>query len=332
MAGIKKLRFIQLGREATAGTEVNAATIWRGLGTIENRLTTVFPEEDVGYLGGLDRAYIPKVLAALDMESVPATYEHLPHIFEAGIAVEVATQDGAGTDYIYAYVHPTTAINTLKTYTIEAGDNQQEEQFVYGFVESYTLSGVAGESVMLTAQWLGREVAPGTKTAALSVIAVEEILTSKGKVYIDAVGGTIGTTQITNSILKFEYTENTGLIPIWTADGQIYFTHNRSVAPEITLQLTFEHDTSSVAEIAKWLAGTSSLVRLTFEGSTFGTPGTTYSVHTFIMDNAGQWEKFEKVGEQDGVDIITGTLRVRYNSTGSLFQEMVVVNELSALA
>lgn len=136
MPGAKALRKIQLGRETTAGTAVAATTVWRGLGTIEDQRETVFPEEDVGYLGGLDRNYIPVLEAGLTMDPVPATFEQLPHILEAGVKTATPSQDGtAGSGYSYTYTLPTTSKNTLKTYTIEGGDDQQAEEMEYSFVE-----------------------------------------------------------------------------------------------------------------------------------------------------------------------------------------------------
>lgn len=331
MPGIKALRKIQLGREATAGTAVAATTIWRGMGTIEDTLETVFVEEDIGYLGGVDRAYVPKLGASLSLGSTPATYEQLPHILEMAILAETATQDGAGTDYIYDYVEATTALPTLKTYTIEGGDNIQAEEMEYVFCESFTLSGKAGEASMMAAELRGRQVATTTFTGALALPTVEEILTSKGKFYIDAVGGTIGTTQKSNTLLDYTLNWATGIKAVHTVDGQLYFALTKKTAPEITLDLTFEHDATSVAEIAAWRAGTARQIRLQFEGSAIATPGTTYSVKTFNIDLAGKWDSFSAIGDQDGNDIVTGTFRARYNATAALFAELLVVNELDAL-
>lgn len=331
MAGIKALRKIQLGRESTAGTAVAASTIWRGMGTIEDQRETVFPEEDIGILGGVDRTYVPKLLAAISMGSIPATFEQLPHILEAGVRTDAPAQDGAGTDYIYEYIFPTTAANTIKTYTIEGGDNQAVEEMEYGFVTGFTLEGSAGEALMMSAEWQGRQVATSAFTGALTLPTVEEILVSKGKLYIDDDDGTIGTTQKTSTLLSLTLNVNTGLTAVFTADGSLYFTFVKGVAPEITLDVTFEHDGTATAEKANWRAQTARQIRLIFEGSTVGTPGTTYSKKTLIIDLAGKWESFSALEDQDGNDIVTGTFRARYNATAALFAAITVVNELSAL-
>ena len=329
MAGIKKLRKIQMGRETTAGAEVNATTIWRGLGVPEDLQDTQFVEEDVGYLSGVDRVVIPSVLAGLSMEATPATFEQLPHILEAGVKTATPAQDGTGSGYIYTYTFPTTTQPTLKTYTLEAGDDQQEEQFTYGFVESFKLSGKSKEPVMMSAEWRGRQLEIGTYTGSLSLVTVEELLFGKSLLYIDPT--TMGTTLKSNTLLAFDLDVKTGVTPVFAGDGQLYFSFTKTVMPEVVLNITYEHDSTSVAEKAAWRAKTMRLIRLKITGSTFTTAGSAYPAKTVLIDLAGKWEKFDKIGEQDGNDVVQGTFRARYDTTAAKFAEIVVVTNLSAL-
>ncbi len=333
MAGIKALRYIQLGVETTPGTAVAATTLWRGTGTIDDQREVKFSEEDVGYVSGLDRTYVPKVLAALSLDDVEATFEQLPYILAAGVKNVVSgAVDGTGSDKVYAYPFPTTAVNSIRTYTLEGGDDQQEEEMEYSFVEAFKLSGKPGEAVMMQADWLGRQVTASTKTAALALPTVEEILFSKGKLYIDAVGGMIGTTQKSNTFLGMDLSVKTGWIPVFTADGNLYFSFHKCTMPEVTLDITFEHDGTATAEKANWRNQTARQIRLDFDGSAVATPGTDFSTKKLRIDLAGKWEKFEKLDENDGNDIVKGTFRVRYNATAALFAEIKVVNELASLA
>src|SRR3970282_1835061 len=98
MAGIKSLRKLTLGREASSGTAVNATTHWRGGGTIRAPRGTHFPEAGVGYISGRDRSYQPQLGALLAMESTPATFEQVLHILEAGVKLvgTGASDGGAG--------------------------------------------------------------------------------------------------------------------------------------------------------------------------------------------------------------------------------------------
>lgn len=331
MAGIKLLRKLQLGRETTAGTAVAATTIWRGMGALEDQRETVFVEEDIGYLSGVDRAYQPKLQAALSMPSIPATFEQLPHILDAGIAVATPASDSTGSGDVYTYTFPTTSAPTIKTYTIEGGDNEAVEEMEYAFVQSFTLEGSAGEALMVSAEWLGRQVSTSAFTTTATLPTVEEILFSKGKLYIDAIAGTIGTTQKSSTLLSATLSVNTGLVPVFTADGALYFTFVKNAGPEVTLDITFEHDSTATAEIVAYRAGTPRLIRLQFEGSTLTTAGD-YTVKTLRVDLAGKWDNFQPLGDQDGNDVVTGTFRARYNATAAKFAEMIVVaDEMAAL-
>ena len=325
-AGIKACRKIQIGKETTQGTKVDADIVWRGTGAIQDNLEQVFPVEDIGILTGVDRSYIVRYEAGLTLNETEATFEHLPHLFEMGIKHVTPTTD-ANSAGVYTYTIPCattdmTPTTDLATYTVEGGDNAGEEEFGFGFARSIQLTGTAGQALMMSAELVGRQVEPGTFTAAVALATVEEILFSKGKLYIDNVGTFPATTQVSNQLLGMSLSINTGWIPVYTADGNLYFSFVKQVQPEVTLELTFEHDTTAIAEKAAWRAGTARIITLQFDGST----GKTLKLHL-----AGKWESFDVLGEQDGNDIVSGTFRARYNATvGQMFQA-VVENSLAAL-
>jgi len=301
------------------------------MGLLDDQREVIFPEEHVGYLSGVDRSYVAKLLAGISFENTPATFEQLPYLLAASIENVVSgSADGAGSGYIYQYDFPTTSANSIQTYTIEAGDDQQEEQCLYGFVERVHLSGAAGEAVSMEADWIGRQVSTSTFTSSLSLPSVTEILFGKGKLYIDDVES-IGSTQKSNTFLNFDLDIQSGWRPVFTGDGNLYFTFNKNVGPAVTLDVTFEHDATAVAEKLAWRNGTSRSIRMLFEGAALGTSGTTYTYKTLNIDLCGRWENFDVIGEQDGNDIVTGHFRGLYNSTEDLFGQIIVVNELSAL-
>ncbi|KKN73400.1 hypothetical protein LCGC14_0401030 [marine sediment metagenome] len=333
MAGVRALRKIQLGQESVAGTAVAATAIWRGIGTIDDAREQVFPEEHVGYVAPLDRSYVPKLEGALPMDPTPATFEQLPYILTAGVKdVTTGAADGAGTDKIYAYTFATTAKQTPQTFTLEGGDDLGAEELNFCFVTDFQLAGVSFEAWMMSANWMGREVTPSTFTGALALVVVEEILFSKTKLYIDAIGGSLGGTQITGTLLAATLNVDTGQRPIPVGDGNLFYSaFDQKLSPEITLEITLEHDANAIAELVNFRAETPQLLRLECEGSAAATPGTTYSNLTLLIDLAGKWESFEKIGEQDGNDIRVGTFRAGYDLTAASFAEITVVNELTTL-
>lgn len=339
MAGIKSLRKLQLGKEATAGTVVAATTIWRGLGTIEDTRIMIMPDEDVGYVSGIDRQYTSMQGASLSMAAVEATFEQSPHIFEAGIIkVQTGASDGSGSGKVYTYNFPTTqacdmssATRAIRTYTIEGGDNQAAEEMEYAYVESFGVSGKASEALKIGAEWKGRQVSTSSFTTSATLPAVEEILVSKGTLAIDDVSGTLGATVKSNTLLSLDFKYKSGLSSVPTADGNLYFSFVKGVRPEAVLDLTFEHDGAATAEKANWRAGTARQIRLKFVGSAFTTAGTTYSNKTFIIDVAGKWEKFAALEDENGNDICKGTFRGAFDTTANLFGKIVVVPAITSI-
>lgn len=335
--GVKALDKIQLGLESTAGTAVAATTIWRaeagGALAYDDDVKRV--AESIGVAMPPNRNYKPRLGGTVKFNPVEATFQQLPYLFEAGVAAEVATQDGAGTDYIYAYAMPTTAMNTLNTYTIEGGDNVQAREIEYCFVETLKISGTAAEGVMMEAGWRGRQVTDATFTGALTVpelVAGDHITFGGSKLYIDAVGGTIGSTLISNTLLSFELDLVTGYKAKYTNAAKYFDFHYWDVGSYSgTLKLVFEHNTASEAQIDLYETVTPRQYRLLFEGNAVATPGTTYSNMTFIVDAAGTYKSSPTMSDVDGNNTWEVEVDIAYDTTAALGLEFIVVNELTVL-
>lgn len=339
--GIKALRRLQFGRESTAGSAVAATTVWRGEGVLEDTRLVNFPVEDIGIIPATTRSYQPLYGGQIALSPTPATFEQFPHLLEMGIATVTPTSDSTGSGWLYSYtppvttpmyLTPSTSSAPIKSYTIEGGDNEEAERMEFSFVQDITLDFKAGEAVMMSATVLGRQVSLNafTSSTAATVPTVSEILTSKGKFYVDSTTATIGTTQITNEILSGSLKITTGVKGIPTADGSLFFSFVKGVRPEIVLTLTFEHSTFAIAEKVFWRAGTPRQYRMLFEGPALTGAGV-YTYKTLRVDMAGTYEKFSALEDDDGDDTITVTMRAGYNSTAALFANLLVVNELSSI-
>lgn len=334
MPGIRALRKIQLGAEVTPGASTDiATTVWRGDGMLVNNTEITFPEESIGILGGTDRSYISKYDGSIEL-SGDLTFEQFGYIANAGIKKSTPTTD-SGSGLLWSWAFPLTSTDAvastdLTTLVIEGGDNAGAEVMHYGFVPEFSIEGAAGEALMLTATVQGQQIVPSPFTAGLAIPTVETVLASKGRLYIDDDTGTIGSTQISQSLLSMSLSVNTGWIAVPTIDGALTWTFVKQSSPEITLEVTFEHDANGIAEKAKWLAQTSRLIRLQFAGNALTSAGT-YTTKLFTIDLAGKWETFSGLDEQDGNDIVTGTFRARYNATSGLFAQIAIVNELAAM-
>ena len=332
MAGIRKLRSVRFGREATAGTAVATTTLWRGTGVLVDERVKVYPEEDVSIISGTDRQYEPVLGGTITTEGV-ATFEQLGHIFDAGIVEATPATDGAaGSGRIYTWTFPTiAAASAIQTYTIEGGDNIRYDEMDYSYVESFNLSGEIASGVMVSAVWKGRQVQTCAVTTAATVPVVEDILFQEGFLYLDAIAGTQGNSATTSTFRSFNLDCNTGWRGQLTGDGEKYFSFMKNVGSEITCDVTMEFNATTYAEVDYWRAGTARLLTLKFEGSALDTAGTTYTLHTFLVNLAGKWENFSGLEDADGDDIVTGTFKAGYDPTSTSYSSIVIAQDLTVL-
>lgn len=328
MAGRRSLRRIQLGREVTPGTEVNCTDKWRGIGTILDNRKIERVNEDVGIIGGTTRTNQPMKGGSLSMSQTPATFEQLLHVLEASVKTATPAQDGAGTDYIYTYACPTTSGNTIKTYTLEGGDDTGEEQMLYCFVKDWSLSGSGRTAWQLTANWQGRDVAPGTFTSDPGLPTVNSMNFGMSALYIDAIGGTIGTTIKANTLRMANIKFTSGIEAKDTADSRLDFSFAQGTDYILTGQFEFEHDSIALAQKILWRDETPVLTRIKVVGTAaFATPGTTYSVPTLLINLPMKYSNFEKIGEANGNDIVTGSFFSAYDPTAAVGPSFVDVVE-----
>ena len=66
-------------------------------------------------------------------------------------------------------------------------------------------------------------------------------------------------------------------LPVFTGDGELYFTFAKGVEPIIYLDVEFEHDSTATAEKDIWRTNVARLIRLKIQGTTFTTAGTSYT-------------------------------------------------------
>lgn len=304
---------VQLGREATSGTAVAATSVWRGeFSMLEDTRERTIVEEQIGAFIQAERSYDGKLQAAWAQPSTPLTYEQVAHIFEAGI--KTATPTGTGP-YVRSYNYPYggTTVNTIKTYTIEAGSAIVAEdmyEMEYSFVESFELSGSFGESWMMSSNWIGRQMSQTSFTGALTAPTVNEALFPHTKLYIDASGGTIGSTQMSGVLMSASVNVTTGLKIVPVGDGNLYFSSHKWTKPEITFSLTLELEDSSVVADQRdsYRADDVLLFRLAITDST----------RILNLDWAGKYDSVGDYTNSDGNTTVTVDGHAVASSTDSL--------------
>ncbi len=148
-----------------------------------------------------------------------------------------------GTGKVYTTNFPTTAIPTTNSYTIQAGDNFEQEVMEYALCTKIDISGGSGEGVMIGWDLLGRQVQTlgGGFTAGIAVPIVEDILFQKAKVYLDPIAGAYGVTQVSNVIEGLKLSIEVKWKPEFTADGNLFFTAANFIGYTLKGELLSRH-------------------------------------------------------------------------------------------
>ena len=336
MAGVKAFRRLIGGAEATAGTSVPATWIWRGMGMGKDNRETTFVEEDIGLLGDALRTYVAKTGGEVTFEGV-ASFEQLGYFFQSGFYKTTPTTDASSakiwTWSIQDSATDPIATTDLQTYTVEFGDNQQAEYMAYCFTREFTLSGTVGEALNISATMEGRTVATTDFTSGINIPTVESILFTNATLYIDPTSDTIGTTQASQTIFAVDLNCTTGWRGYPAADGRTDFSFVKRTKEEITMSITFEHNTTAVAEKAAWRNQLERAIRVKFTGNALSSTdaGAAYDTKALVVDLYGKWESFDALSDQDGNDQVTGMFRVGYSATGGGKGSFKIVNELASL-
>lgn len=269
-----------------------------------------------------------------------ATFEQLPYIFNAGIYLTTATTDGSSGFVrewtVQASSSDPYATTDLGTLVIEQGDNEGIDRARFAFVRSFSLSGRQGEGMQVSATLQAREPSTDASFTAVGDTDLENeaetILFSKVSLYVDDTSDTIGTTQVSQTILDATLNHTTGWVELPAKDGRLDFSDIKRVDDEITLDVAFEHNASAEAEKANWRNEVERAIRLKFEGTALGTTDV-YDTKTLIIDLWGKWRTFASEGleEQDGDNIVRGTFRAAWSPTAANKARYIIVNEVDVL-
>jgi len=330
--GVKTFRKLQIARNADSDSDdvIAATTILRANGTIDDSRNLYFVSEDVGLATGSDRTNTSLLGAEIAIDAIEATYEQLPYFLEMSIASVTPTFD-SGDAYVYTWTIPTTSFSALRPYTVEGGDNNQAEVANFVHCKDWTLAGAGGSAWMMSGNLFGKKVVDQAFTGSVALPTVNTMNFSKSKLYIDNDSDTWASTQITNTLLGATIKCNPNTIGKPTAEGELTWTFAQQTMMNITVDLLFEYNTTAHAQKNVWRAETPKLIRILNQGLAFTNPGNTYSVRTFIADFAGKYSDFEKIGEQNGNDVIQAHFSARYNAAQASAGQFIIVNAKSSM-
>lgn len=341
--GVQVLNFVQYGLEAAHGTAVAADTkLLMAVSLPGDDRDTHIPEVDAGVRtnrllsASVVRRLVAQGIGLEDMDG--AYYEVFPLLFSCGLLgnVSPAEQTTGEGDYLWTFAAPQTAAENIESMTLEAGDSTiGGYEIPYCQISQIVINGdcFSGES-HVSATAYGQYVDQTTMTAAVSIPAVEMCVGKLSQIYIDDTWAGIGSTELTNSLVNWSVTLNTGAHhKPWGSANLKYTSHEQGpITGEATF--TFERNSSVYTEEAKYRpasGGTTRddrFVQIKMTGSQIGAGDT----HSLVLDMAGQWTSWEPLStEQEGNSMDQATLTFGYDTTGTQGFRALVTTDVSAI-
>lgn len=332
--GATDLVYLQSKKEASWATDAAATARWMSADKFSFKPVPVF--KMLRYQRG---DYAPAHGAIKTSEhgegsiEGDVTFEELPLLLGSAVKGAVAGSLSDTTAYTYSYPAPLTASPACDTRIFETYDGGQGYQGLGMVCKSFSLSGQAGSEGMVryASQWIGKKVEAASPTGALGNRTVEGLPANMVKLYIDALGGTVGTTIKADTLISWNINYDSGAHLKQFQTGDTFPSLLGYAKPAVTFSVTAEFNSVGQAEVAAFLAGTGRLIRLEGLGSLAGA-ATVY--RTFRADLALQHLSIDSLyGDRDGNTTVTLSGAVRYDSGAfANYTKFTVINALSAIA
>lgn len=220
--------------------------------------------------------------------------------------------------------------------TIEDGNNKRVNRSAFCFPYDWEISGNGGSDLdfyKMSSSWYAQQWAKYVAGfTALNPVPVSTAYFGNSRLYLDAIGGTMGTTELTKSLTSFSVKSSTGLGRKFSGDGNLFFGKQGRKMPTLSCSMGLWNNDLSLIEWDYAQAGTPRLLRVAIEGPTLTTAGTLYSKKMIIFNFPGTWEPMKNLEDIDGYDIIPLTFRPAWDETTNLGPSIRVVNEIATMA
>ena len=332
MPGATALRVCQVGKETVYGTSVAATAVLMGLTGM-----SFGPDYANSQRRWLQGNYAPAhATVQTDKRGHAAVngdflFEDFPFYGNKGIKGGVAGAVIDTSGYTWTFPFPLTASPALESATWEFYDGSQEYELPGGLVESFSLSGDATPEgvVQFGAKILSLDCVKSTVTGALSTRTVETLPCGMCQLYVDAIGGTVGSTIKADTLIswKLDYDNGAHLKKFMT--GSLSPSAKGYNVPSVKLAMTCEFNAASIAEVDAYLANTGRLYRIKGLGTLAGA-STAYK--TLQIDIAGDVDVNDMWSDRDGNTTVDFTVKARYD-TGAFanYGQIVVINKSTTM-
>ncbi len=234
------------------------------------------------------------------VDSVTGYFVRLTFTGNFTASVKIVEVDTVPIPVVWTFTPNVTSRNTVDAYTFEFGDDQQMFESEFCIATNLELAYAMNEVVMCRADIVGRQFTKASFTGSLTAPTVEDIITNKTSIYVNATWATLGNTAKSDLLVNGTVRLPTGLTPVKYADGNLYFSSVSEQKHSLELELTLAFNSDAVTEYDAYVAQTQRFLRLKTVGSTIQNPDTYY----LQIDICGRWQTWSTLEDRDGEDVV----------------------------
>lgn len=324
MAGELWRSYFQIGKETTPGTTVPATRrMYFDPDSKLSRERAARPHKFATGTRDNTRSFTLGPTMVGGSLKLPLSASELIELLLMGVKGGV-TPTGAGTPKLWTFTPGT----SLDAATLEWQDGARGWEAGGCLVNKLKISGSVKEETTVEAEIFGMNLGLAALTGSLAERAPDFIEGWETKLFIDALGGTPGTTQVTGTLLNWE-------VEIDNQLGRKYFAANTLNVGAITsgelgikAKLTFEASaTAAATEFSNWDGATERLVRLDF-GNNEVIEDTDMKFVT--VDVPGAWDAFDLGGSDEGTRTYELGLQYLYDPTNAFGLQIRAQNARAA--
>lgn len=310
---------VQLGVETVPGTQVPANKKLQALGF------SLTPNIDTKLVRPIGSKYPTISVPGKDWTALSlageASYEDLCYAFASILKSPVIT--GAGP-YIYTYTPSITTADTVKTFTVEKGEEGAEAESVAGVQVNELKLAFNRDGIEVSGAAFGRAIAfNADMTNTPTSVPLTPIQPADVCVYWDTTSAGLGTTKLTR-VLSASWMIGGRFNPLWVLDcAEPSYVASVEGVPTITVELMLEANDQANAFVDTYLrTGTKGWNRIQATGD---------SNHDMKLDTAMVVTGVGELSDQDGVYAFNVTLAGVADATWAKATEVVMKNQMVTL-
>lgn len=173
------------------------------------------------------------------------------------------------TAYDWIYTPALAGAYNPTSFTLQNGDTNDAEQYAYVVFSGWGYSFTRKQEVQMTGDWFGQTITDGvTLTASPTAVALSPMTGAQANVYLDTSSAGIGTTLLTQDLLKWDFKSSNLYGQFWPINrANASFTSHLDLMPKYELKMTLHASAAAIAYIGTYLrTGAKAYIRSDIQG------------------------------------------------------------------